>query len=184
MRKITDLTGRLGNQMFQFAFIYGLHLQGVLPDVFLQSEKFWEPQKEAIRILFGEGISPVLDKRVAIHVRRGDYVHNAFYVDLFADGYYERAMAEFPGAKFLVFSDDIKWCKKQKVFKGCDFVQQDDEVDALNLMASCNGHIIANSSFSWWGAYLSPHKGIVIAPIKWFADGVERVGIPSSWKRI
>lgn len=182
MRNITDLTGRLGNQMFQAAFIYGLHAQGVIPDVFLQSEKYWEPHKDAIRELYGENIGS--DDRVAIHIRRGDYVKNAFYVDLFTDGYYERAMVEFSDAKFLVFSDDIPWCKKQKLFKDCDFSEGKTEVEDMNLMASCKGHIVANSSFSWWGAYLSPHGGKVIAPSKWFSDGMGRVGIPESWKRI
>src|SRR3954469_16819047 len=102
MRNITDITGRLGNQMFQTAFIYGLHAQGVIPDIFLQSEKYWEPHKDAIRALYSDGIGT--DDHVAIHVRRGDYVGNDFYVDLMADGYYERAMAEFPDAKFKVFS--------------------------------------------------------------------------------
>jgi len=52
----------------------------------------------------------------------------------------------------------------------------------MNIMASCKGVITANSSFSWWGAYLS--KGKVIAPLAWYSDGVERTKCPNTWIRV
>src|SRR3990167_8060838 len=171
------IMGRLGNQMFQYAYLYSQAREGLLPDVYVQSEEFFDKYKDEIRTLYRQGVQPI--NQVAVHVRRGDYVSNSFYVDLFKDGYYERAMAEFPNEWFLVFSDDIEWCKKQDIFIGCDFAEGNDEVTDLNLMAGCKGHIIANSSFSWWGAYLG--DGRVVAPKKWYTDRVERTKLPSNW---
>lgn len=182
--------GRLGNSMFQGAYLYALCRGGVIPDIYLQSEEFFKEYAEEIKKLYGEDIGWIPE--VAIHVRRGDYVNNSFYVDLFANGYYERAMALFPDKQFLVFSDDIEWCKQQEVFKGCSFSEGNDEITDMNLMASCSGNIIANSSFSWWAAYLNPNHGKVVAPKDWYTltsptDGHTRVPsteLPSSWIRV
>lgn len=176
------LSGRLGNQMFRHAFIYSQMRDGMIPDEYLQSEDYFKRYAREIKRMFGGGIGHL--DQVAIHVRRGDYVNNPFYVDLVESGYYERAMDEFPDASFLVFSDDIEWCKQQEVFKNCDFSENHSEVDDLNLMASCVGHIIANSSFSWWAAYLSPHGGKVIAPREWYTDGKERTKCPDNWIKL
>lgn len=182
MIPVKDSIGRLGNILFKQAYLYAQFFDGNIPDIYLQDQKYFFRHANKIRKIFGTGIGFL--PCIAIHVRRGDYVNNPFYVDLFADGYYERAMAEFGDANFMVFSDDIEWCKQQEVFKNCDFSDQRDEVTDLNDMASCVGHIIANSSFSWWGAWLSPHKGKVIAPKKWYSDGIERTSLPDHWIRI
>ncbi len=186
MRKYHEIFGRLGNSMFQGAYIYAQMRRKEIPDIFMQGESFFAEFKDEIKKLYsdnifniGQGIQPY----VAIHVRRGDYVNNAFYVDLFKDGYYERAMAEFPGEKFLIFSDDIMWCKEQMLFKGCIFSERGDEVDDLNRIAACKAVIIANSSFSWWGAYLGNHEKVV-APKEWFTDGLQRVELLDSWVKI
>lgn len=176
------IMGRLGNNLFQFSFLYSVARQGIVPDVYVQDYRLFEKYSNEIKNLLSEGITKI--DKVAIHVRRGDYVGNAFYVDLFADDYYQRAMKELPNQKFLVFSDDIKWCKKQKIFKDCEFSEGLTEEADLNLMASCTGHIISNSSFSWWAAYLSPNQGKVVAPLKWHPDGIERTVIPPTWVRL
>lgn len=175
--------GGLGNLMFKEAFLYAQMLDGNIPDVFLQSEKYFAKHKDFIRERFSSGIR--FADYVSIHVRRGDYVDNPFYIDLFKEGYYEKAMALFPGAPFLVFSDDILWCKEQPVFKGCSFSVGNSEVEDLNRMASCQHNIIANSSFSWWAGWLNrnPDKKVV-APKQWFSDGVERVELPEEWVKI
>jgi hypothetical protein len=123
-------------------------------------------------------------------VRRGDYENNKFYVDLFKDGYYENAMKIFPDEKFIVFSDDIEWCKKQDVFKDCDFSEERDEIEDMNKMISCKAHIIANSSYSWWAAYISGKR--TVAPEKWYTfmspnDGnqlIPSTGLPDNWERV
>lgn len=176
------LFGRLGNRMFKEAYLYSQVRDGWIPDEYVQSEDYFINHAEEIKQLYGQDISHI--DQVAIHVRRGDYVKNSFYVDLMRTDYYERAMAEFPDASFLVFSDNIEWCKQQKIFSKCDFAEGNDEVTDMNLMASCTGHIIANSSFSWWGSWLSPHGGKVVAPKEWYTDGKERTVCPSNWKII
>lgn len=171
------LSGRLGNSMFQYAYLYNQAQLGEIDDVYVQDEKWFEESKEEIRTLFSQGIPAPIDM-VAVHVRRGDYCNNPFYVNLMETDYYERAMAEFPDCEFLVFSDDIGWCKQQEIFKNCEFSEA-DEVGDMNLMSACVGVIMANSSFSWWGAYLS--KGKVVAPREWFTDGVERTKLLDNW---
>lgn len=192
MIPISNITGRLGNQMFQFAFLYSYARDHGL-DYYFQDEYFFQDHKEAIRTMFG-GEIPAMTDRVAIHVRRGKnpllpsepaYSENSFYVNLFDTDYYPKAMKLFPNKKFLVFSDDIEWCKKQDIFKDCEFFHG-TEIEDMNKMASCVGHIIANSSFSWWGAWLSTYTQLVIAPSKynWYSDHIERTVCPEDWIRI
>ncbi len=174
------LTGRLGNKMFQYAYLYAQEKDGEIPDIYLQDPMYFERYKHDIKHIFGQGIVPV--DQVAIHIRRGDYVNNPFYVDLTETDYYDRAMKFFPNDSFLVFSDDIEWCKGYFDGPQFDFSEGNDDVTDMNLMAGCKGVIMANSSFSWWAAYLS--KGKVIAPKQWFTDGVERTKCLPEWKRI
>lgn len=172
--------GRLGNSLFQYAFLYAYAKDNGM-DFYFQDPAYFDEYADEIRTLFGQDIKPI--DMVAIHVRRGDYVNNPFYVDLTKTGYYEQAMAEFPDASFLVFSDDIEWCKRQAIFKDCEFSGQDELTD-LNLMAGCKGIIMANSSFSWWGAFLGDQNKKVIAPKLWYADGEERTKLLPNWKRL
>jgi hypothetical protein len=191
MEPITNITGRLGNQMFQFAYLMAQELDGIIPDTFIQDPKYFDKYRTHIKSVFGKDIVPTDD--VAIHVRRGTnptlpseppYAENPFYVNLFNSGYYERAMEEFPDASFVVFSDDIEWCKKQLLFKGCEFSEGNDQITDMNLMAGCKGMIMANSTFSWWAAYLGFHDKKVIAPKEWHPDGVERTKLLPEWKQV
>lgn len=180
MRKITDITGRLGNQMFQFAYIYALGLDGVLPDVYLQDPQYFDRHREEIKNLYGTDI--INSDYIGIHVRREDYIGNDFYIDLLLTDYYEKAMKEFPGKRFMVFSDDIKYCQLLRIFENCEFSLENDEIKDLNSMAGCEGLIIANSSYSWWAAYLS--NGKIIAPKEYYSDGIQRTKYPPEWKVI
>lgn len=184
--------GRLGNRLFQMAYVYAQFKRGLLPDLFLQDPKYFEGFEEEIKSLYGEGIGYL--SQVGVHVRRAGnptnpdepkYSENPFYVNLSETDYYERAMALFPNDKFLVFSDDPEWCKEK--FKGDNFqiMEKGNEVDDFNLLASCKDQIIANSSFSWWAAYLNPNPGKrVIAPKDWYRDGIERTVCPPEWERV
>ncbi len=176
--------GRLGNRMFQMAFLYAKTAElGV--DWYVQDEYYFKDHANAVRALFSGNIPPRTDK-VAIHVRRGDYVGNPFYVDLTQTDYYERAIAMFPKDDFVVFSDDPDWCSEKWGNDKRFTISYGTELDDMNWMASCKAHIIANSSFSWWGAWLCPRypENKVIAPKAWYADGVERTLLPNHWKRI
>ena len=184
MQKIENITGRLGNQMFQFAFLYAYSLEhGV--DKYFQDPKWFEGYEEEVKAELRAGMYTVPADMVAIHVRRGDYVGHSFYVDLMETGYYDKAMALFPNEQFVVFSDDIEWCKKQEIFEDCEFFHG-SEIEDMNTMMSCTGHIIANSSFSWWAAYLAPFTKKVVAPSvkNWYTDGKERTVCPKEWLRI
>ncbi len=169
--------------MFQYAYLYSQAKEGVIPDIYVQGENYFEKYKEDIKTLFSADIG--YEPYVSIHVRRGDYVNNPFYVDLMETNYYKKAMSLFPEDKFLVFSDDIEWCKEQAIFKGCIFSERNDEVTDLNRMASCKHNIIANSSFSWWAAWLNPNtEKKVVAPREWFTDKEERISLPDTWIKI
>lgn len=171
------LFGRLGNRMFQMAFIMK-YAKDNRTDIYFQDPKWFIG--DDIKRLFHIGIGEKIDQ-VAIHVRRGDYVNNPFYVDLTETDYYLRAMDLFPDSDFLVFSDDIEWCKSLSIFNDCSFSEGKDEIEDMNIMASCSGHIIANSSFSWWGAYLSPYSKKIVAPNNWYSDGEQRTICPKEW---
>ncbi len=134
---------------------------------------------------------------VAVHVRRGDYVADArtAMVHGACDVAYYRASARImserlQSPRYFVFSDDREWARENLDFlRGAVFVApepRDDRLD-LVLMRLCRHFIIANSSFSWWGAWLgdSPDK-TVIAPARWFAlPGKDEHGIvPRGWLRV
>lgn len=187
MKDLRTYFGGLGNRMFQMAYIYAQAKRGVNPDIYLQDTKYFEPYQDEIRALFGQGLTPI--DMVSLHVRRGDYINNRFYTDLTETQYYDDAIAQFPDAKFLVFcadrqegsddESDMEWCKRRFTGNRFKFYQGQNEIDDWNTMTACQAHIIANSSFSWWAAYVSGNK--TIAPKDWFTDGVTRISIPETW---
>lgn len=168
--------------------------KGLIPNVYVQDYKYFDQFKEEIKNLYGAGIGYL--PYVAIHLRvagnpltpsEPKYIDNPYYVSLAKTGYYIDAINKFPNRKFLVFSDDVAFAKTY--FEGDKFAFDDstNELDAFNKMASCDSQIIANSSFSWWAAYLNPNKSkVVIAPTvdKWFADGVDNCPCPLEWIRL
>ena len=173
------LWGGLGNQLFRHAYIYSQARKGLIPDVYVQDFEYFKDVKEEIRKMYQEGIGERKD-RIAIHVRRTDYVNNSFYVDLIKTDYYQKAMAEFQGEKFMIFSDDIEWCKKQEIFNGIEFSEGKSEVEDMNEMASCKGFIGANSSFSIWSAFLNINEDKkIIMPKQYYVDGIERTKYPT-----
>lgn len=186
------LFGRLGNRMFQMAYIYAQMKEGAIPDIYVQDYKLFDKYRKEIQEWFGKGIGYL--PYVAIHLRVGSnpinpdepkYLENPFYYPLAKSGYYIDAINQFPNRKFLVFSDDIKFAKTY--FEGDKFAFDEsiDDIESFNRMASCDSQIIANSSFSWWSAYLNqnPSKKVVY-PKNWFSDGVQRVTFPQEWVAI
>lgn len=108
---------------------------------------------------------------VAIHIRRGDYVKLPNYWVVTPE-YIQSALEHFINDEytFLVFSDDINWCKE--VFpEGVIFMEGNNQFEDLCLMSLCDHNIIANSTFSWWSAFLNqnPNKK-VIAPLQWYSE--------------
>ena len=138
------------------------------------------PESEAVAEAMSRGPS------VALHVRRGDYVNLVQASSLHGSlslPYYEAALQRVrervESSRYFVFSDDIPWCRKHLPLGAAEavYVGHNTGVNAwqdLLLMASCRHHIIANSSFSWWGAWLADQcqdvsGRTVIAPARWFA---------------
>lgn len=161
-----------------------VHLNG-----YFQSDKYFS-SKEDIEKLFEfstyvESVANIYEQTnniqlkdyTAIHIRRGDYTKlTNYYVDLASTEYYRNAINSLDEKKFVIFSDDIDFCIQYfSEFQGCDFhyvVGNSDHVD-LCLMTRCKNNIIANSSFSWWGAYLNKHNGKVTIPAKWFNNEID-----------
>ncbi len=184
-------TGRIGNRMFQYAYLYTKVREGEIPDVYVQNPKYFEKYANEIKKIYSNGIGSV--PFTSVHIRRGDYVGNPFYVDLTDTDYYQRAFDLFPAEHFLVFSDDPIWASWfiqdnfKEIWKRFQLVENMSDVEDMNLMASCENNIIANSSFSWWAAYLNPHPNKkVIAPSveNWYSDKVERTFCPKEWIRL
>lgn len=147
----------------------------------------------------------------AIHVRRTDYLENPDRFPQLTPQFWHRAVkearAENPDTTFLVFSDDIPWCQEnaEEAFgltTGVEFVAghvrpipprarvgEPADIFDLWLMAMCRAHIIANSTYSWWGAYLS-EQALVYYPDRWFGPGA--IGydtymwraFPASWRML
>ena len=112
-----------------------------------------------------------IDDPISLHIRRTDYITNSNHSTLELD-YYESALSNFDSdATILVFSDDPDWCNQQELFSDDRFMIAEGNSGYVDmcLMSLCSGHIIANSSFSWWGAWLSDSKQVV-APSQWFAS--------------
>jgi hypothetical protein len=162
---------------------------------YFQSEKYFKHIEESIREDFTfrdhildpcKEIAEGFENPVSLHVRRTDYLTNSanhYNLDM---SYYEEALGQFDGRQVIVFSDDPEWCKEQELFSDDRFLVSesgDNKID-LCLMTFCTSHIIANSSFSWWGAWLAKSNK-VIAPSKWFgpnnADKETKDLIPDTW---
>jgi hypothetical protein len=125
----------------------------------------------------------------SVHVRRGDYVGSSTHPVCSRD-YYQAAMAELrerlTDPQFFLFSDDPKWCRDHLASRNDVVVAHNgpgSEHEDLRLMSMCDAHVIANSSFSWWGAWLGK-PGPTIAPRRWFADDRDASAIvPERWDR-
>lgn len=180
-------------------------------DGFWQSEKYFNIDLIRSSLIFGQNFNSETSRianqimqqaaPVSIHIRRGDYVTSKTTNELHglcAIGYYQKAIAlinnQVPDAHFYIFSDDTEWVSQSLLpgLKNARVVHHNQGADSwqdMALMSMCKHHIIANSSFSWWGAWLNPDKKkTVIAPEKWFArpsayfDDTDIV--PSGWIKL
>jgi hypothetical protein len=156
---------------------------------YYQSEKYFDKCREEIRSVFtfdDKLRTKAHIDMVALHVRRGDYLKMPEHHTNLSMSYYYKAMACFAGARFLIFSDDIEWCKQQD-WLGHDvyFSENKDAGQDMHDMSICSHNIIANSSFSWWAAWLNKRTGRkVIAPKNWFGHKLRHDTkdlIPEAW---
>lgn len=159
---------------------YFANVKDVIRKDFTFKKEILEPCKEIV---------DELDNPIFMHVRRGDYVVNPSAHPMCPISYYEKALELFDeNSPVLVFSDSIEWCKEQKFFQGDRFMlsEYDEKYSQtadtllgkqntlipyfdLCMMTLCNGGIIANSTMSWWGAWLMENKTQpIVAPKPWF----------------
>lgn len=163
---------------------------------FFQSEKYFEHCADEVKEVFKLPIVEGYLHTCSIHVRRGDYVKYSSSFPPISIEWVNKAIDEMKKrgvTKFLIFSDDIQWCKMN--LPGHSYSEGLNEFEDMALMASCGDHIICNSSFSWWAAWLgiNPDRH-VIAPLhkNWFgkkngvvmAIGEPKDIIPERWQQI
>ena len=134
---------------------------------------------------------------VSVHIRRGDYLKDKKYTGICEEIYYKKAVeyaiANINKPYFIIFSDDILWCKQNLSFfnntehKYIDWNKGTNNYRDMQIMTICKHNIIANSTFSWWGAWLNNNANkIIISPSKWFAvDKLNNISlIQRSWIKI
>ena len=173
-----------------------------------QSEKYFKSIESTIRTDFQfihalDSTNAVLAREmkdttsVSIHIRRGDYLsdHRTTKIMHVCDlDYYQRAI-NYIGSRirdpiFYIFSDDMLWVKRQLSIPGdVKFVEHNlgkESYRDMQLMSLCKHNIIANSSFSWWGAWLNTNSDkLVVAPTRWFVNNNSDIDlIPDCWARL
>ncbi|MEI6863771.1 MAG: alpha-1,2-fucosyltransferase [Candidatus Adlerbacteria bacterium] len=175
-------------------------------DGYWLSEKYFLPIKDIIRKEFAlktplsdyskDIAKKILDspESISFHIRRGDFVKHASvskHHGICPPEYYDEAIRilneRFPQGEYFVFSDDIEWARENLVTgRPTTFIGQgpDKNYEDLGLMSLCKHHVLSNSTFGWWGAWLSEetHTGTTIAPKKWLAKPFDTSDlIPERW---
>jgi hypothetical protein len=174
------------NDIFNFS-------DNVVFDGYWQTEKYFENILDVIRSDFtfkneltlnNESTAEKMknENSISMHVRRGDYVYNPYNAELYGNictlEYYNKAINILKGKisnpVFYVFSDDINWIKNNLFIENAIYIDWNEGVNSyidMQLMSCCKHNIIANSTFSWWGAWLNSNEDkIIIAPNKWFQN--------------
>jgi Glycosyl transferase family 11 len=217
LRRFSKALGlaRPANLFKEGSFAYDARFEQVVSPVYLsgywQSERYFLEIADLLRteLSLNQPVNAVNEQiaaqirdagasAVSLHIRRGDYVNNpqtAQYHGVCSLDYYRAAVdciaERVPDPHFFVFSDDHAWVsdnfKLDQSMTMVDVNDADRGVWDMALMRGCRHHVIANSSFSWWGAWLNNSKGkVVIAPKRWFNDSTidTKDLIPSAWVRL
>jgi hypothetical protein len=155
---------------------------------YFQSEKYFKHNRNKILDFFycDEVVNIIREKykevlhenTCSIHVRRGDYLNLLDHHPTQSLEYYKEAISIVGSDKtFFIFSDDIRWCKENFNFlDNVIYCENNKDYEDLILMSLCYNNIIANSSFSWWGAWLNKNENkIVIGPKKWFGPAKKNI---------
>lgn len=172
---------------------------GTIMDSYYQFYPALEPYEEELRETMLKGLASFreelktlfsVENTAFLHIRRGDYVGLSHIHYIQPLSYYEQALGALPNSveKILIFSDDIEWAKQQDLFRNdprFQFVPAElDEIQSLGLMSLCTaGAICANSTFSWWGAFLGAHarRSPVFVPSRWISDPPIVSLFPEEW---
>ena len=186
---------------------------------YFQTEKYFKNIEDTIRYDFTfkkevvdtckDFLSTLPEEKIFMHVRRGDYVNHPDQHPALPISYYEEGYKKFDNPTVLVFSDDLEWVKKQEFFQGDNFLISEfdvrydhlsDNIDGqgnslvpfydLYMMTQCNGAVIANSSMSWWGAWLQKNTTLpIVAPTPCFGTtALQNIDtkdlIPDDWTQL
>lgn len=210
-RRLADLMTVAGQGHYQKQWTYYPEFHDLPDNTWLhgnyQSEKFFSPVSDLLRhqFTFRYPPTPAVEAMAAkirsgpstaVHFRRGDYTGQYASIGALSADYYDRAVASLRGqlpreTTYYFFSDEIEAVEREykpdvpHVFVKC--FDHANYYDKIRLMALCDHNIIANSTFSWWAAWLNanPEKS-VIAPKRWFADGHHPDSdiCPASWVKV
>lgn len=193
-------TNQIGDRDFSENYLQNLnhflHIEDMIHEIFAPSEL----SKSFIYKKYTDILS--VENTTALHVRRGDYLHLPMHHPTCSLDYFEKCIDYIGSTQLVVFSDDLNWCRQQSIFRDAYFADNDSNHDILNsseiefipsvisdlfLMTKMNQHIISNSTFSWWGAFLAKSKK-VLYPMPWYGPeiniDVESTMIPKNWIRI
>jgi hypothetical protein len=201
---------RRGSVFREAAFVFDERVLSIKPPVYLdgywQTERYFIHNSEALRRDFtlrqrldernGEMLAQIKETNaVSLHIRRGDYLSDSRTNDFHGVcslEYYHAAIhiiaKRVENPHIFIFTDDHEWAKNNLDFKYpstlVDVNSGDQGILDMMLMCHCKHHIIANSSFSWWGAWLNPSpEKIVIAPKSWFRNAPHDTSdlLPKAW---
>ena len=199
---VCEYTNQAKTIRFPFEYVDVPQLLGnVVVDGFFQSEKYFKDYRNIIlnylnfdfidkNSLFEK--FPILKsgKTTSVHIRRGDYLNYPNHHPTQTTQYYENAIhiLDEETEKFIVFSDDIEWCKKTFVGDKFIFAENDKDYIEMFMMSLCTNNIICNSSFSWWGAWLNTNESKkVIGPKNWFGSMIKHKTddiLPEQWIKL
>jgi hypothetical protein len=157
-------------------------IESVIPTISNDLIDFMTPYREYVRKKY---FLRDLIRTGFVHVRRGDYTEKPEHF-LQDQEYYETAFTLFSKVNWFILSDDVEWCKKQPFFANHQIINEPDELVGLAFMSLCHGGaIIANSTYSWWGAMLGANDSgsPVVYPSKWL-DNAKPNLFPNGWIRL
>jgi hypothetical protein len=162
-------------------------------DQIIKKFNFDKPQLNAKNISFLNLIQ--ITNSISFHIRRGDFL-NSSNINLFGSictlEYFKKAKIEIEKKisrpHYFIFSNDMDWVKSNLTFENVTYVEGNEGQNSyldMYLMSNCKNHIIANSSFSWWGAWLnSDNNKIVICPSKFSNNDINSDVYPNNWLKI
>lgn len=173
-------------------------------DGFWQTEKYFQKIENEIRLSFHfdetklnfrtKRLARILEEEnsISVHIRRGDYVGSHEFEGICDLSYYKKAIniieKSVPKPKYFIFTDDKEWVTENFLISNYSLIDwniSSENWQDMYLMTKCKHNIIANSSFSWWGAWLNTNKErIVISPAKWFKTLGANDIVPETWIRI
>ena len=185
---------------------YFKEIESQVREAFTFSDKIWDGLDTGLRKKIQDYRKQIDETlAVSVHVRRGDYLSSSeVYGGICTEAYYQKAIAiirkKLPECVFYVFSNEPDWVRSwlaecypgEDQFVVIEGTTEDKGYLDMFLMSRCRHHIIANSSFSWWGAWLNPDKNkIVIAPDKWlnnqrvkdiYTEGMIKISSEGEWR--